>query len=261
MVLYFNVLMEKMMKKVCFVFVVLAAMFLNVACDGNTKLEDLIDTDVNDTEAVDTDATDPADTADTDADSDADTDADTDINDTDVNDTDVNDTDVNDTDVNDTDVNDTDVNDTDVNDTDPTEPTTEPTEPTTDPTEPTTEPTDPTTEPTTEPTEPTTDPTNPTDPTEPTDPTVVEPCNPNQCLSLENSDGVCTPEGDSFTCGCNEGYLWYEGDCEKVVTQSFCATLAQVLGFEGTLAELVEAVCHCFSADQCVIEVEIEVEL
>ena len=200
--------MEKKMKKVCFILAIFTAMFLMVSCDGNTKLEDLLDTDANDTEAVDTDTTDPADTADTDAD--------TDVNDTDVNDTDVNDTDVNDTDINDTDSNDTDVNDTDSND---------------------------------------------TDPTNPDDPIVVDPCNPNQCLNDENSDGVCTIEGDSYSCGCIDDYLWYEGECKKVVTQSFCATLAQILGFEGTLAELVEAVCYCFSADQCVIEVEIEVEL
>ena len=84
----------------------------------------------------------------------------------------------------------------------------------------------------------------------------------NPCTLIENSNGKYTGvSNEKFKCGCNEGYLWYESDCEKVVTQSFCATLAQVLGFEGTLAELVEAVCHCFSADQCVIEVEIEVEL
>lgn len=37
-------------------------------------------------------------------------------------------------------------------------------------------------------------------------------CIPNPCV-MENSDGVCVPEGDVFKCGCIEGYFWVQGEC------------------------------------------------
>ena len=61
-----NVLMEKKMKKVCFIFVLFTTMFLMFACGkGSELLEGGVTGDENNTS--DTEATDPADTADSEA--------------------------------------------------------------------------------------------------------------------------------------------------------------------------------------------------
>ena len=194
-----------------------AAMFLMVACDGsNLKLDDLI-SDANDTEAVDTDATDQADTEASDQ-TDTANNADT-VADTDANDTDANDTDSNDTDANDTDANDTDSNDTDSNDTDSND----------------------------------TD-ANDTDAND-TDSNDNTPCDPNPCDGVNNSNGICTEEGDTYSCGCAEGYVWYESKCAPTATPSKCAKIAERFPFLGE-------VCKCFTEyDFCIIGIEIEIDI
>ena len=37
---------------------------------------------------------------------------------------------------------------------------------------------------------------------------VYNSCEPNPCLEIIGSDGVCTPDGDDFFCGCTENYNW-----------------------------------------------------
>ena len=110
------------------------------------------------------------------------------------------------------------------------------------------------------------DPNNQNDPTtDPTaDPAVVDPCNPNQCLSIEHSDGVCTAteagSEELFTCGCvNDilgNYMWYDGKCRQVVSKHQCQLLAEFVQANFTVpdwvTDVVEFVCYCFT-DQCVI--------
>ena len=110
------------------------------------------------------------------------------------------------------------------------------------------------------------DPNNQNDPTtDPTaDPAVVDPCNPNQCLSIEHSDGVCTAteagSEELFTCGCVSdilgNYMWYDGKCRQVVSKHQCQLLAEFVQANFTVpdwvTDVVEFVCYCFT-DQCVI--------
>ncbi|MBQ4438081.1 hypothetical protein II898_04315 [bacterium] len=233
------------MKKVCFVFAIFAVMFLTVACDGNTKLEDLINTDVTDAETdadtdADTDATDQTDTATDPNDPNNQNDPNDPNNQNDPNDpnnqndpndpndpnnqNDPNDTDANDTDANDTDANDTDSNDTDSNDTD-----------------------------------------TPDTDIPDTDNGSTDPCtDPNPCETIEHSDGVCTVETESadelFSCGCESdilgNYMWYDGKCRQVVTKHQCQQLAEFVqatfGVPDWVTNVVEFVCHCFT-DECVI--------
>ena len=295
MVLYFNVLMEKKMKKVCFVFAVFAAIFLLIGCDGNMKdsLGDILDGETTDADVADSDATDTADSDKTDSDatdtvdSDATDTADSDATDTvDTDATDTADTDATDTaDTDATDTVDTDATDTadsdsesgenndnesgENNDNDSGE-------------------------------------NNDNDSTEPE----TTPCNPNQCLDIANSNGVCTLEGESFSCGCHEDYtwkegecraidachpnpclgdthsdgvctleleedsyscgcesdllgdyMWYNGECRLVMTPDQCREFAlwlgsQLGGIPDYVTDLVTWVCHCFT-DECVLIVDL----
>ncbi|HPS31332.1 MAG TPA: hypothetical protein PLZ43_13820 [bacterium] len=42
-----------------------------------------------------------------------------------------------------------------------------------------------------------------------------DPCDPNPCTSILNSDGVCTTDTDDFICGCNKGFKWDGSICKS----------------------------------------------
>ena len=227
------------MKKVCFVFAIFAAMFLMLACGSSKDLLDSANTDATDSEAdkVDTAADDQTDTTDQNNQDDPNNSEDPNNQDDPNNSEDPNNSD---------DPNNQNNPDDPNNQNNPDDPNEEPT---TDPAEPTTEPT----------TEPTVDPT-----TEPTTEPQFDPCNPNQCLNDEHSDGVCTATEagaeELFTCGCVSGilgnYMWYDGQCRQVVTKHQCELLAEFVeenfGVPEWVTDVVEFVCHCFT-DECVI--------
>ena len=48
------------------------------------------------------------------------------------------------------------------------------------------------------------------DPTTPADP-----CDPNPCTSITNSNGSCTVNGSDYVCGCKSGYTWNGGSCQS----------------------------------------------
>jgi len=233
------------MKKVCFIFVIFAALFLTVACDKNNKSttnelndEDAVDTaddtDAADSDKADSDKTDSADSSDTtdsgDTTNDGDpadsSDTENDGDTTDSGDT-TNDGDTADTGdtTNDGDADDSGdtVNDGDVDDTGDEE--------------------------------------NDEDTV-----TETDPCNPNLCLADEHSDGICTvEEGDTYSCGCVSGmlgnYMWYEGQCRLVVTKTFCRQLAEdvqdYLEIPDWVTDVVEFVCYCFTESECVITIDL----
>ena len=37
---------------------------------------------------------------------------------------------------------------------------------------------------------------------------VFDICSPNPCTGIENSDGICLSDTDTYSCGCDEGYEW-----------------------------------------------------
>ena len=41
------------------------------------------------------------------------------------------------------------------------------------------------------------------------------PCSPNPCSSISNSNGNCTVSGSSYVCGCNSGYDWTGSQCQS----------------------------------------------
>ncbi len=217
--LYFNVLMEKMMKKVCFIFAIFAAMFLMLSCGSSKDLLDSADTEANDqTDTVDT--TDPNDPNNQNDPNDPNNQNDPNDpnNQNDPNDpnnqNDPNDTDANDTDANDTDSNDTDTPDTDIPDTDNGS-----TDPCTDP--------------------------NPCETIEHSDGVCT--------VETESADELFSCGCESDILG---NYMWYDGKCRQVVTKHQCQQLAEFVqatfGVPDWVTNVVEFVCHCFT-DECVI--------
>lgn len=51
--------------------------------------------------------------------------------------------------------------------------------------------------------------------TEPDNDYPQTPCDPNPCISVANSTGVCTIKNDSYVCGCNSGYIFDGTLCIK----------------------------------------------
>ena len=41
-------------------------------------------------------------------------------------------------------------------------------------------------------------------------------CKNQPCTSLENSNGICVPDGETYTCGCNDSFSWSGSSCLKV---------------------------------------------
>ncbi len=51
----------------------------------------------------------------------------------------------------------------------------------------------------------------------------IDPCNPNPCENLANSDGICSrKENEGFECGCIEGYFWGHSGCKKIILPHIC---------------------------------------
>ncbi len=259
--LYFNVLMEKMMKKVCFIFAIFAAIFFMVACGSDDIKNALNDEENNTSDTVE----DPDNSTNNGDENDPN-------NQNDPNDPN-NQNDPNDPN-NQNDPNDPN-NQNDPNDpnnqNDPNDPNNQndPNDPNNqnDPNDPNNQndPNDPNNQ--NDPNDPN-DPNNPDNPDNPNvDPTVdpvVDPCNPNKCLEDDHSDGVCTAaeagSEELFTCGCVSdilgNYTWYDGKCRQVVTKHQCQQLAEFVqatfGVPDWVTNVVEFVCHCFT-DECVI--------
>ena len=45
------------------------------------------------------------------------------------------------------------------------------------------------------------------------DTTPVDPCADNPCAGKANSTEVCTADGENYTCGCDDGYVWTDSEC------------------------------------------------
>ena len=41
------------------------------------------------------------------------------------------------------------------------------------------------------------------------------PCDPNPCSGITNSNGTCTVNGKKYVCGCNDGYIWDGSICDS----------------------------------------------
>lgn len=51
----------------------------------------------------------------------------------------------------------------------------------------------------------------------------ADPCSPNPCGNLANSDGTCSGKGDgTFECGCAKGYFWGHSVCKKIILPNIC---------------------------------------
>lgn len=47
------------------------------------------------------------------------------------------------------------------------------------------------------------------------DTTPPDPCDPNPCENLENSNGKCSSKGSTYKCECNENYFWSNSKCAQ----------------------------------------------
>lgn len=91
--------------------------------------------------------------------------------------------------------------------------------------------------------------------------TAVDPCDPNPCTEIENSDGECSVESGVFICGCNENYYWdgsecLEGrivDCENEKPENSVWSSSNP---EGKLVQHFEEGGWVPAADTCVWECE-----
>ena len=52
--------------------------------------------------------------------------------------------------------------------------------------------------------------------------TTVTPCDPNPCNGIDNSNGVCTEEGETYSCGCEQKYFWNDGKCKRIPLAKIC---------------------------------------
>lgn len=51
----------------------------------------------------------------------------------------------------------------------------------------------------------------------------IDPCEPNPCENLANSDGICSrKENSGFECGCAKGYFWGHSGCKKIILPHIC---------------------------------------
>lgn len=71
-----------------------------------------------------------------------------------------------------------------------------------------------------------------------------DPCDPNPCTDVALSDGTCTAEGESYSCGCVSGYHWNETLCEDLDECSDellnnCSEFAQCTNITG------DFICEC----------------
>lgn len=91
--------------------------------------------------------------------------------------------------------------------------------------------------------------------------TAVDPCDPNPCTEIENSNGECSIESGVFICGCNENYYWdgsgcLEGrivDCENEKPENSVWSSSNP---EGKLVQHFEEGGWVPAADTCVWECE-----
>ena len=68
--------------------------------------------------------------------------------------------------------------------------------------------------------------------TEPDNDYPQTPCDPNPCSSVENSDGICSVNGDDYVCGCvSSDYEWTGGQC-KMTSEAECALVEGELDAE-----------------------------
>ncbi|MBP5406658.1 DUF1566 domain-containing protein [bacterium] len=52
----------------------------------------------------------------------------------------------------------------------------------------------------------------------------IDPCEPNPCENLANSDGICSrKENGGFECGCAKGYFWGHSGCKKIILPHICS--------------------------------------
>ena len=52
----------------------------------------------------------------------------------------------------------------------------------------------------------------------------TDPCEPNPCENLANSDGICSrKENGGFECGCAKGYFWGHSGCKKIILPHICS--------------------------------------
>lgn len=60
----------------------------------------------------------------------------------------------------------------------------------------------------------------------PDDDAVFDPCASNPCVSIENSDGICTVDGTGFVCGCSGSYHFNktETSCLQTLQIGWCNT-------------------------------------
>ena len=53
----------------------------------------------------------------------------------------------------------------------------------------------------------------------------TDPCEPNPCFGIENSNYECMSEGDIYMCGCEDGFEWNEEECAPMTVQTECTDL------------------------------------
>ena len=53
----------------------------------------------------------------------------------------------------------------------------------------------------------------------------TDPCEPNPCFGIENSNYECMSEGDIYMCGCEDGYEWNEEECAPMTVEAECTDL------------------------------------
>ena len=54
------------------------------------------------------------------------------------------------------------------------------------------------------------------------EPAAPTPCDGNPCESVANSTGICAVSGETYTCGCNEGYGWNTG---SMTCKQYCGAV------------------------------------
>lgn len=46
--------------------------------------------------------------------------------------------------------------------------------------------------------------------------TIKDLCDPNPCIGIPLSDETCSSDGENYSCGCIEGYYWFEESCVDI---------------------------------------------
>ena len=86
----------------------------------------------------------------------------------------------------------------------------------------------------------------------------ISACRNNPCASAENSNGICVSGGETYTCGCNDGFEWGTTSCAKVencngLHSTFpCKDTDSGLTWStiGDLASWSQAVSYCDKLDE-----------